>query len=93
MNQIDLEKAILDPAAVFERPEDVVDMAAFTRAEKIAILKSWAYDARELEVAQEEGMAGTSQSLLKQVLTSLRRLTGELDVEHPAPTKHHPLDD
>lgn len=79
MNQTDLEKAILDPVAVFERPKDVVDTTAFAKAEKIAILKSWAYDAKQLEVAQDEGMAGGNQSLLEQVLASLRRLRGELD--------------
>ena len=93
MNQSDLEKAILDPPSVFERPEDIVDAPAFTKAEKIAILKSWAYDATELEVAQEEGMPGPNRSLLPQILNSLRCLKGELDVEHPAPSKHHPLGD
>ncbi len=93
MRQADLQTAIRDPASVFDDPEEVIKATALTSAEKIAILKSWAYDARELEVAEEEGMAGGSQSVLSQVLASLRHLTGPLDLEHPAPTKHHPLDD
>ena len=87
---IDVEKAMHDPAAVFERPQDVID-APLTKQQKIAILKSWAYDVRELEVAEEEGMVGTTQSSLHQILESLNRLVGEVDVDHPGPSKHHPL--
>ncbi|MDH3624969.1 MAG: hypothetical protein OES69_02330 [Myxococcales bacterium] len=88
----DMKKAMDNPAAVFAQPEDVVD-APLTKEQKIAILKSWAYDARELEVAEEEGMVGTSQSKLHQILESLKSLVGEVDVEHPGPSKHHPLGD
>lgn len=89
---IDVEKAMHDPAAVFTRPENVID-APLTKQQKIAILKSWAYDVRELEVAEEEGMVGTIRSSLHQILESLNRLVGEVDVEHPGPSKHHPLGD
>ena len=93
MNQGDLRTAIRDPTSVFENPEEVVTAKALTRADKIAILKSWAYDARELEVAEEEGMPGGGQSVLSQVLDALKHVAGALDLERPAPTKHHPLDD
>lgn len=86
---IDVKKAMHDPAAVFARPKDVID-APLTKQQKISILNSWAYDARELEVAEEEGMVGTTQSSLHQILESLKRLVGEVDVEHPGPSKHHP---
>jgi hypothetical protein len=89
---IDVERAMQDPAAVFTRPKDVID-APLTRKQKISILNSWAYDARELEVAEEEGMVGTAQISLHQVLESLKRLVGKVDVEHPGPSKHHPLGD
>lgn len=87
-----MERAMHDPAAVFAHPEDVVD-ARLTNQQKIAILNDWAYDARELEVAEEEGMVGTTESSLHQILLSLKRLVGEIDVEHPGPSKHHPLGD
>lgn len=89
---IDVEKAMHDPAAIFARPENVIN-APLTKQQKIAILKSWAYDVRELEVAEEEGMVGTTRSSFHQILESLNRLVGEVDVEHPGPSKHHPLGD
>ncbi len=55
---IDVSKAMLDPTMVFEDPMDVVATDALTRDQKIEILRRWEYDARELEVAEEEaGMA------------------------------------
>jgi hypothetical protein len=38
-------------------------------------------------------MVGTSQSKLHQILESLKSLVREVDVEHPGPSKHHPLGD
>jgi hypothetical protein len=54
------------------------------RLERILVLRNWAYDARELEVAEEEGVGGSDASLLKPIRDSLRCLVGALDVEHPA---------
>ena len=36
-------------------------------------------------------MVGTTQSSLHQILESLKRLVGEVDVEHPGPAEYHPL--
>ncbi len=55
---IDVQKAMLDPTMVFEDPMDVVANAELTRDQKIEILRRWEYDARQLEIAEEEaGMA------------------------------------
>ncbi len=55
---IDLKKAMLDPTMVFKDPKDVVANVELTRDQKIEILRRWEYDARQLEVAEEEaGMA------------------------------------
>lgn len=55
-----LDQALLDPTSVFSRPEDVVREVDLSRLDKIRILKRWEYDARELEVADEENMGGRS---------------------------------
>ena len=52
---IDIEKAKLNPSSVFKRPADVLK-TTFSREEKIDILRRWAYDEREMAVAEEENM-------------------------------------
>jgi len=84
---MDYEKAVLDPAAVFARPEDVCDASELNHAQKVEVLKRWEYDARQLIVAEEENMPGDSGELLTQVLNALDRL-GETDRPgQSAPTK------
>jgi outer membrane lipoprotein SlyB len=72
----DLERALLDPTAVFRTPEDVLQRDDLSREQKAAVLRRWAYDARELEVAEDEGMRSGEPDLLDRVLQAL----GQLDV-------------
>ncbi len=61
-------------------PEVVLRDADLTEEEKIEKLRRWSYDARELEVANEEGMGGTPRpSNLDDVQEALRSL-GVTDV-------------
>ena len=62
------------------------------KKDKIDILKRWAYDERELEVAEEENMSKASDdyhaNILDEILLCLLELGVEGDQpEHP-PTKH-----
>ncbi len=85
---IDLEKAMLDPTAVFRNPEDVLQRAELTESQKIEILRRWEFDARALEVAEEENMAGAQSSdVLDRVLSALHALGAGPDLEHGPPTK------
>ncbi len=85
---IDLEKAMLDPTAVFRNPEDVRQRAELTQSQKIEILRRWEYDAHTLEVAEEENMAGAQPSdVLDRVLSALHSLGASPDLEHAPPTK------
>jgi hypothetical protein len=86
-SEIDLDKARLDPGSVFSSPEELMDHPGLKREQKIEILRRWAYDASELAVAEEEGMAGGETSLLARVLGVLNTLTGGYDAEHSPPTK------
>ncbi len=79
---------MLDPTAVFEDPKDVVANVELTRDQKIEILRRWEYDARELEVAEEEaGMAVRRPEMFDLVVQALHTLGAERDTEHTPPTK------
>ena len=87
---IDLEQALLDPAAVFSAPEAVPKCSDLTREQKIEILRRWEYDARAMEFAEEENVGGSGQTsdLLSRVLDGLHALDAAPDLEHSPPTKH-----
>jgi hypothetical protein len=86
-DEIDFEKARLDPGSVFADPEALRDHGGLTREQKIELLRRWAYDASELAVAEEEGMTGGEPSQLSGILAVLHAMTGGYDVEHSPPTK------
>ena len=70
----DIEKALLDPTAVFEHPSDVLHAADLNREQKIEILQRWRYDAQMLETAEEENMAGNANDVLEHILQALHSL-------------------
>ena len=79
--------AMQDPAGVFERPEDVCNDKILTQSQKIEILQRWEYDARELEVAEDENMAGGPSSQLDQVLAALHKLGATSAMDPSTPTR------
>ncbi len=85
---IDVNKAMLDPTMVFKDPKDVVAEDELTRDQKIEILRRWEYDARQLEVAEEEaGMAVRRPEVFDRVIQALRMRDVDRDTEHTPPTK------
>jgi hypothetical protein len=84
---VDVEKALLDPGLVFKTPEELLANNALSREQKVEILRRWEYDARELQVAEEEGMEGPQPVTLDVVLRALRALGAPADTERSAPTK------
>ena len=84
---MDYQKALLDPASIFDGPEEVLEQAELSKDQQIEILRRWAYDAGEIAVAEEEGMEGDGPLILQRVLQTLDKLTGGLDVGNSAPTK------
>jgi hypothetical protein len=80
---IDMEQVMVDPAAVFGSPDAVVERRDLSSAQKVAILRRWLEDARELAVAEEEGMGGGEPSLLERVsaakLAEERRMNEQLE--------------
>ena len=72
-------------------PRPLLTHTARSAERKSEILYQWAYDAAEMAVAEEEGMPGTGEDMLRPVLLELHELTGGVDVEHIGPTKQHGL--
>jgi hypothetical protein len=84
---VDLEKALVNPGLVFKTPEEVLQRNDLSREQKIEILRRWEYDVRQLQVAEEESMAGPQPVTLDAVLNALRALGASSDPERSAPTK------
>jgi hypothetical protein len=88
VNKDRVAKALLDPSSVFSTPMDVVEDKIVTAELKIEILRRWEYDAREMQVADEEGFpARPPGCLLDAVITALHRMGTGTDIEHSPPTK------
>jgi hypothetical protein len=78
MTAIDLDKAKLDPASVFDTPKDVLEAQGISAADKQAILVRWENDAEALMRATEEGMPPTENrapgELLRAVQAAMQKL-------------------
>ena len=87
---VNLKMAKIDPSSVFKHPHDVLTDSTLTRSQKIDILRRWAYDEREIAVAEEENMLGSDNTrdfLLEEILKSLHELGIHGDQKSPPPTK------
>ena len=79
----DLERALLNPAAVFATPAQVLDHPRLLPGCKREILRRWAWDEHLKEVAAAEGMAAGEPSQLDAVTAALLALGGT-GRPHPA---------
>ena len=84
---MDLEKAKLNPAAVFKTPQEIVSRQELSREQKLEILRRWEQDAMLMEVAEEEGMPGPQPKLLQPIRDALHALDYWPDTEHSSPSK------
>lgn len=84
----DATTALLDPTAAFASPEDVVACTDLPAAMRVEILRRWEYDARELDVAEDESIIGHDEdSLLGRIHDALRGLGARLDPDAAVPTR------
>jgi hypothetical protein len=74
MGEIDLERALNDPAGLFETPDAVVHHPTLTREQKVQILNNWQLDAARLEGSEAEGMRGEDAPMLHRVRIALAAL-------------------
>lgn len=89
LTSADVEQALLDPGSVFDSPEELLRADELPKAQRIAILRRWEYDASEVCVAAEEGMPAGNTDLVHRILVALEQLGAVVDVEHVGPTKQH----
>lgn len=69
----------------FPRPDDIVTDPRLERDQKVKLLRDWEYDARQMEVAEEEGMIAPAPDLLDVILAALRELGDKDDDMSDAP--------
>ena len=81
----DIERALADP---FAEPRDVLADRRLSRDTKLRLLQQWERDARELAVAEDEGMTGGEESMLGRVRHALRHLGAEEHADPSQTTKH-----
>ena len=76
---------------MFASPEELAADRGLSVEQKAELLRLWAYDAAESEVATEEGMPGGDDGLLSRILLALESLIGAAGARDTGPTKHHAL--
>lgn len=86
----DIEAAKLDPAHYYKSPREVIGDESLSRKDKIDILRRWAYDEREIAVAEEENMLSHDNKhgvILDEILQALLQLGVRSDESEHPPTK------
>ena len=81
----DLDRAFINPASVFDAPQDVVRHPLLTIECKREILGRWAWDEHLLELAAAEGMPEGGPSRLDEVKAALRLVSKEHSPDPAAP--------
>lgn len=71
LSGIELKRARLVPSAVFASPAEVVRAAGLNRAQKIAILRRWEFDARPATEQAGVRQDGPILNQIRQALVSL----------------------
>ena len=82
---LDLDRAIVNPASVFDTPHAVVRHPLLTTDCKREILQRWVWDEYLLELADAEGMPEGEPSRLDEVKAALRLVNQERSPDPAAP--------
>jgi len=85
----EIQEALLDPSRVFQSPRALAETTSIEKETRIEILRRWEYDAREIQVEEEEAPSTASTSnLLDEVLNALHQLGAHPELDNVPPTKH-----
>ena len=71
---INVERALVDPRAVFKEPIEVLACANLDDAHKRLTLACWRQDALALQAADDVAMSGGEEPMRKRVLDAIRTL-------------------
>ncbi|EKD44930.1 MAG: putative cytosolic protein [uncultured bacterium] len=78
ITQHELNQIIADASSRYQVPEDVLADDRLSTEQKVVVLKQWAYDAKELETAEQENMRGSSHpTMLHRILLAIRSIKSE----------------
>ena len=69
-----LREAKQNPAAMFNKPQDVLSANDLSTDEKRAILEQWKQDSMQLQQASDENMTGGEPSQIEDVVEALKAL-------------------
>jgi hypothetical protein len=81
----DYDKALLTPDKIFQFPMEIVDTESMTTKQKLKVLKRWEADARDMEVASDENMAGGEKSRFGEVRKAIRTLCDSENIDENSP--------
>lgn len=82
-----LDKALADPKSAYGTPAAVLEADELSHADKRKVLLQWEQDARQLQVATDENMAGGEPPMLSEVMRALAALDGPRAESASVPTK------
>ncbi|CAB0151871.1 hypothetical protein PSI9734_02231 [Pseudidiomarina piscicola] len=71
---MNIEAILQDPAAVYDKPTDLLKDSRLSDEQKLKVLEQWEYDAEELLVATEENMPGPEDTQLDDILAAKQQL-------------------
>lgn len=87
LSGIELKRARLVPSAVFTSPDAVIRSDELNRAQKIAILRRWEFDARQTDTDREPLLLEEAR-ILDQVRRALATLEPALSPHGRSVTRH-----
>lgn len=68
------EEKLHDPARFYREPKDVLRDESLSVHQQLAVLKQWEVDAIELQVAEDENMAGDGPDMLHRVRAAIQAI-------------------
>jgi hypothetical protein len=80
---MDIDRAMKNPASVFDTPEALSESTELTAEQKLAILLQWKDQLLQLQAADDEGMrrsegaAGVTTDVLGRVTSALSRIDAD----------------
>ncbi len=66
-----MKRIMINPASFYDQPNAVLLDVKLSIQQQREVLKNWEFDARELDVAEDENMSGGPPGLLSEILRAI----------------------